>query len=288
MVCAVADYLDFAVYKDSFGSEISFGYDETEDFEGTRNPITVLASLLVNFTGILPEQIDWESFETARVYHKNREVSFAIPRSTSDAAPSMQNLIGEVCQSTLSRIHVGNDGRWKISLALPVGEEPDFLVEDEHLIGDVNFEIDYDDITHKVSVFHDRREISQNTLEYYGSAKAVSATKQTSVFIHEISRVREFYSIFKNQEDADWLGWRLLQILSGPKRTARLRVPIQIGRVEVGSTILLKRNLIPGFEYDPDVVREMTGAVIEVEQNAQSYELTIDEQRGIEDNAGSW
>lgn len=265
-----------------------FGFDNTLERGGTSNPIYNLAAVMVNILGIPAAEIDWASFEAARVAVLNRVVGRSFPETASATAPSAREMIGMILMSCLMRLRMNRDGKWELQQVAPVGTNYEHGADERQYLEAPEFEIRYADLWSEVVVEFARRDVSEIVGGLDGQASRIAITNPKAMYLHEAQSSRTFDTIFRRAEDALWLAQRLSWIFGERKIATRLSLPLNAIDPIPGEAVEVKSAFVPGAEIGDDLMHTIGGVITDLDQTDETIEMTVEDQRGVEDNADDW
>ena len=276
------------VYGNTNTAEISasaFGSDSTNTANIT-NPI-VIAYELIKQAGITEAEINTSSFQTLEATVTG-EVGFAIPTSSKNNFPSYKDILNEIFQSELLRLSFDENNKYKISQTAPIGTLDKTIEEDEIIEGSFNFNVNFQDIISNVIVDYEAREVSRKNNLGDISYISVFSTSNTAIELHQINKQRTFKSLHFESTDAQSLADRLKYALGDRSARISFATKNRFFNTEINDFIQVSTDRMPGFEYVSNTLRSVSATVVETEKNLNQITLILDDQKGIEDNSGSW
>lgn len=253
---------------------------------------------LLREAGVPNALIDQTSFAAASTNHA---LGLAIPRTRSESvAQSWKEYIRLVLVSMMWKLHyVQRSSELKIGLLEtgPMGSA-DYEADDFDFRG-FEFQHDYSAVYDRVELSYGFKELPmENGFDPFYLANGVAVADGTQVASAENQLARDLHLIAETFEEG------ILQYLLADAQTMAARYAFALGdrrafysfllgpawleKVELGTSYNLKRKGMPGFALDPDTYRERQTTVVEVTHGAQGAILTVEDQKGVEDNAGDW
>lgn len=260
---------------------------------GCAAQASTLLHYLLRKAGIPNDMIDVTSFSSLSTNHA---LGVAIPANKSDAvAPTYKELIGQVLQSMMWKLcYVNVDNEMKIGVLEtgPFAGAADYEIDDKDL-RNFAFEHDYSDIYKRVQLTYWKKEYQgDGTNPYAGTPTGNLVAAAESRTARDLHFSRELFQLDILQylpADAQVIADRYAIALGD--RRAFYSVTLgtaYIDRDALGTSYQVKRSQLPGFELDLDIERERQTAVIESTKSDLGVTLTLEDQKGIEDNSGDW
>lgn len=262
----------------------AFGSDSSETGSLT-DPVVILFQLLKDL-GIPEAEINTSSFSSLQSSISD-EVGFAIPPTAQNNFPNYKDLIIAISQTLLLKVFLDDDATWKISQIGPLGTADKTIGDDEILVNSVNYTFDYKDIISLAIVQYQFREVSE-TGSTGGDYSKTQSSSTIAKNLHDIERQKTFTSLHFNQADAQTLASRIRYALGERRGIATFRTKNRFFDTLLDEVIDIERTRLPGFSFDEDTDRSRDFAVTKTSKSLQEITISIDDQKGIEDNSGSW
>lgn len=265
-------------------SASSFGSDSATT--GTlANPVVILYQLLKEL-GITESQMNTTSFSSLES-SVSEEVGFAIPAMSTGDFPTYKKLIIDLCQSILMKIFIDDDIKWKIALTAPVGASDKSVSDDEILDGTFKYRFSYKDIISLAIVEYAFREISAEGVAG-GIYKAIQSSSTLAQNLHGIERQKTFKSLNYSSTDATTLADHIKYALGDRRGIATIRTKNRFFDTILDQVIEVSREQLPGNAYISGTERTRDFAAVKTAKSLKEITIDIDDQKGIEDNSGSW
>lgn len=283
------DKVRCSVYGDENDVTLSsspFGSDDTK-LGVQAHPIVTLYDLLKAHLKIPEQDMNLTSFTSLESSIDTR-IGLAIPREVSDDFPTYKELFLLLAETELLRLFIDDDQKWKLTQIGALGSEDKTIEEDEILRGSINYEFNYDEIINPVRLEYNFREISDQESKVTSDVDVVTASDQTAEFLHLVSKQKTFQSLHLEAADAGTLASRIGFILSDRAGRLSITTKSRFFDTELNDVIKVKLTKLPGFAFDEDTVRERDFAVIESNKTLDEITLVLDDQKGVEDNSGSF
>lgn len=236
--------------------------------------------------GLEESEIDLTAF-TSLISSVTDEISFAIPKNINNEFPTYKEIMIEILSTLLLKIFINNDNKWSFYQTALLGSVYKTIEDNEIIADSFGYDFGYGDLITDVFVEYAYREVSEK-LQYGGSVLTVSASNARSKRLHSLEKQKTFKSLHFIQSEAQKLCDRLLYVLSERSGILKLSTKNRFFDTLLGDVIKVKRARLPGFIYDKDTDREKTFNVVSSSKSIKEINLELDDQKGIEDNAGSW
>lgn len=264
------------------------GSDSTETGNLT-GIVPVLVDILKGAVGLSESEIDVAQFQSLTLTVDD-EVGFTLPFQTGSNFPSCRDIVSQIAQTALLRVFVNDAGEWSANQFGPIGSVTKTIEDDEILEPpSVKYSIDYSDVLSDVLVDYGRSEInSRNQLATDSAYTTVRSNSTLATRLHYVTKQKTFQSLHFLEAQAQRLADRLLFTFSDRRGIATLTSKTRFFDTEIGDVIKVQRTQIPGFAFDSDTLRSRNLSVQGTNKTISEIELTLDDQKGVEDNAGDW
>lgn len=257
----------------------SFGANDAET-GNLAHPVLVLYDMMKSKLGLGESRLNLTSFSSA--YTSTEAVSFAIPETAQGGFQQFKNLILPLLQTFLGRLQIDSDLKWKLTEISPISGAPDNTVEPEEILqGAFDYRFQTKDICSEIQVTYAKNEFDK-------SEKTENSTSDTASFLHLVKTSKAFRSLHIREADAQVLADRIRFYLGERIGELSLTLKSRFFATELSDVIRVQRVKLPGFLFDADLVRERDFKVVQVEKGLKTVKLSLDDQKGIEDNEGSW
>lgn len=257
------------------------------DYGGADSSPEALLYWLLTLSGMDPELIDENSLQNAGS-DNDAPLGLAIPQNFSDTdAPTYKEMIQLVLQSALWRlgfVAYGNEVKIGIAPTQPFVAGGDYDVDElDHR--SMEYEHDYGSTYLQVR-------IPFNKKEYLGVTEAQEyklGSNDLARDLHLATRTLVLESLHYRTDDAEVLKDRLVFAVSDRRAFYKFVLEQRfIDKTNIGATYDLTRQDLPGFEFVPGTNRTRQLAAIEVVKSSLGVTLVLEDQKGIQDNSGSW
>jgi len=246
--------------------------------------------------GVSPSDIDASSFET--IGDDSHSLGFCVPAAVNDTTTvTYRELIQECLGSmlwTLGFTQVGNDLKIGLSAYQPFVASADYTASSEDIQA-FQFEVDYRDVYSDFNLSYSvkEKELSlffrdvdlrarQKTLLIFG-------TSRNAYELHFIKKTFEKTSLHYSTAEATVLLNRLIYALGERRGIYRLTLGQEFFEsINLGASYDIQREHLPGFIYTRGTDHTRQSSLIEVQKSATSVSISLDDQKGIQDNSGSW
>lgn len=262
-----------------------FGTNDSQTANMT-SPIVILYDLMKRL-GLSEAELDTAAFQSLESTN-TEAIGFAIPSSATSSFPSYKEIILKILATTLIRLFTDDDQKWSITRLEPITTFGK-VVDDAELIENVNsYAFDYKEIVSEVIVKYASKEISDEIGFGQPTASQVIAESSTALYLHGVNKQKTFDSLHFREADAQALADHLSFVLGDRRGKFEFTGKNRFWDVLINDKIQVSRTKLPGFEFDRRELRTRNFAVSEVEKSLKGVQITMDDQKGIQDNEGSW
>lgn len=256
-----------------------FGTD-SDLYGGMTHPVVILYDILVNRFGLSESALNTSSF-TALESSISSEIGFAIPAFQEQDFPSYKDVIAKIATSALLRLYVNNESKWEVSEIKPQGTNDYTITDDEIYLGTIDIDIDYKDIKSDIIVSYRKSELpDRSDNERYHS--------DIAEYLHGISKQKTFNSYLLESSDASTLATRLGYIFGDRSATFSLTTHNRFLNIEVGEIVEIELEKLIGYTYTEGTTHTRKYTVVSIDKGKNRVALKLVDQKGIEDNSGSW
>lgn len=250
--------------------------------------VVILYKLMKTDLGLAENDINTASFQTLQASNTDT-IGFSVMAEAEESFGTYKEIITSILQSTLLRLGKDNDDKWSLTQTGPLGSVTKTIEDDEIVRESISYAFDYNEIVSEVVVEYNRREKDERTnLPAGGIVSSVSATSSQALYLHSQKRSYAVNSLHFDSTQATTLGQRYLYALGDRRGTLRIEAKNRFFDTLLGDVIRISREKIPGFEYVLGTSRTKDFVVTEVIKSLNAVSLTLDDQKGIEDNSASW
>ena len=265
----------------------AFG-SNSDDTGNLTNPIVIIYEILKTYLGLTESQLSTSSFTTLEA-SVSSQVGFSIPPQTGSNFPRFRDLLNELFQSELIKFSYDDQNTYKIEQTGPLGALDKSIEDDEILKDSFNYFYDYSDIISDVIIEYSRSEVNQrNEVGAQLSYLSVRSESTLAERLHLINKQKTFKSLHFLAADAQTLADRLRYALGDRRGMLDFLTKNRFFDTEVGDRIDVIREKIPGFEFEAGTDRTRSGSVVATSKTLNQISIELDDQKGIEDNSGSW
>lgn len=264
----------------------AFGANDLET-NNITNPVMIIYDLLKNRIGIPESRINGSDFTALRTATATEALGFAIPDSSSAGFKSYKNLIIEILQSSLFKIVLDNDNKWTLKQVAPLGAI-EKTIDTGEIIGGYSIAFDHKDILSDVLVEYAYREKSSDLAIQRPTNQQVTATSDYARYHHKVEKQGSFTSLHFRTADAQALANRICFILGERSAAFSFNTGFRFYDSVINDAITVESDRIPGFTHINGTVRSRNAAIVSVTKSSKGVTIEAEDQKGIEDNSGSW
>jgi len=248
--------------------------------------VVVLYSVLKDFLGLAESDLDSTTF-TALQLVAAEQVGFAVPSSSNEDFPTYKDLIEKICVSVLLKIYQNSSNKWEISQLAPVGSADYTIEDDEILYNTFTYNFSYKDVISTAIANYSGREVNSKHAKDYQYFTS-SSSSETAEYLHKIKKQKSFNTFLFLDADASDVASRIRYALGDRRGTCRVSTKNRFFNAKLSDVIDVSRTRMPGFDYDSDTANTRSFAVQSTEKSLLEISIELDDQKGIEDNSGSW
>jgi len=291
VICLVYGSTDLPTIGGSpFGTVDSAAPDVIGSTATLTNPVVIIYKLLRE-SGIPESDINTASF-IALEATVGFTVGFAMPQNSRDKFQSYKQILLQMMQSALLRIALDNDGKWKITQLNPI-VSTDFTVTDEELAPRANFSyfFDYEDMFSRFIVTGSpaERPFAARPGVASFSNFITDDNSDKAIFLHQVRKDQIYDSVlFRFLTEMRTLRNRLKFTLQDRKGILATSTDKRLFEADLDDKIDIQVPFMPGFVFDRDTLRSKLFSLLERGVNLKQVNVRLDDQKGIEDNAGDW
>lgn len=253
------------------------------------NPVNVILGLLDTFlkidsNALINEQsfIDVEAQVTS-------ELGFAVPQFATADFPKYRDLFAEILQSELLTIAYDDTNKLKLEITGPLGAVDKSIEDDEIIRNSLSFDYSYTDLISDAIVEYAPSEVNNNNQL---SAELIYKTErgfsETASYLHGVRKQKTFQTFHIFADDAKDLADRLAFALGDRRGLIKFTTKNRFFNTEIGQRVDISREKIPGTEYERGTNRTISGVVTGTNKSLDKITIELDDQKGIEDNSGSF
>jgi hypothetical protein len=263
-----------------------FGSNDSETNNITK-PAMVILDLMKNRLGIPESRLNSSSF-TQLLIDRTDALGFAIPDSSTGNMPKYKDLLLKIIQSSLIRIYIDDDLKWTVSAVEPLGATSRTIADDEIIYDSINYKFSYKEIYSDFIVKYKSQETSEDLFDPGMIESTLTGISTVSKYLHGINRQKTINSFHFKLADATELLNRMIYLFGDRFGEFTIKAKNRFFLSEIGDVLEVNRTKMPGFSYDSDIERTRKFSISTVNKNRTTITITGFDQKGIEDNSGSW
>lgn len=242
----------------------------------------ILFDVLKSYAGLSESAINLTSFTDLNV---TDEIGIAIPEKANDNYPKIKDVLVRLLKSGLVRLYLDFDQKWKVSAMAPITTSTKEITDDEILLNSIAYEFDYSDLCSDFVVSYNHGERSETGNETFN---LVRTTNNLAKYLHGINKTFSHESLHIDAAGAQVLANRLSYILGDRLGTMTLGTKNRFFDNIVGDDIEVFSTKLPGFNFDATVVNSREFRIENIEKSLRRVRIKLSDQKGIQDNSGSW
>lgn len=266
---------------------LPFGTNSTE-IGALTNPVAIVYEILKDYIGLSEDQINGSSF-TSALAEVTSQVGFAVPRFSVDEFPKYRDILGDLFASELLKLTYDKDNKFKIEVTQPLGSQVAEIGDDEIIEASISYDYSYSDVISDAIVEYAGSEVNnRNEVTADLSVQTVRSTSDVALNVHQVKKQKTFKSLHIFQADAESLADRLAFAFGDRRGIISFKTKNRFFNTEIDDRIDITRDSQPGFSYVAGTERTRSGSVIGTNKTLDEISIELDDQKGIEDNSGSW
>ena len=249
--------------------------------------IVILYSLLKNNLSLSESQIDTGTFTTLQSTVTD-EIGFAIPRKNGEDFPRYKEIISDILQTILIKFLINDDNLYSLSVTAPMGAYTKSIEDDEILSDSFEYLFDYKDIISDVIVEYEPKEISATNQSGNVFYSKVTSTSNLATRLHDVTKQKSFQSLHFIESEAQTLADHLAFALGDRRGRIKFKTKNRFFDSQINDVVRISRDRQPGFSFVDGTNQNRDGVIVSAFKGLNEIVIEIDDQKGIEDNSGSW
>ncbi len=269
--------------------------DDTTDFGAVSefgnsfsNPVTIIWDILRNKLryfdqNFLLDEVEWNDLAT----NFDRPVGICVPDTISDAATTWKEVIQRLLQTELLKIHNKIDSglvKLMISQTKPMslsGPSPS-----SNDLRDASFDYSYNDLYQFTNIYLNEGE-GTNSDQDYLVPTVIQSEIDNAKYLHRSGKQFDFDTLFQFEEDAQIIADRIGFIFGERRGTMNLFLPLEYTLKNIDDGFTLSTDYLPGFALNGSI-NSRDYVILQHAKSPNGVTFVLDDQKGIEDNAGDW
>lgn len=231
--------------------------------------------------------LDISTFASAKL-DNTHHVGFSIPSTANENFPLYKDLIVKLCQTLLARVFVNNNNNWVVSLLAPLGAFDKTTDDTEILVDSFSYGFEYSDLISTSIVEYQPKEADPSAKDGAGTVATVISESNRTKWLHKKTKQATTNSLHILEAEAQILADRLLYYFGERGAKIELDLKNRFFDLTLGQVLRVSRTRMPGFDYDSELERTRDFVVVETNKGLNKIQVTLDDQKGIEDNEGLW
>lgn len=254
---------------------------------GAGNLAAIIASILVNQAGISASDLDEASF-AAIDSALNDVAGFSVPATTSDDFPDIKSVIAQLLLTGMLRLFINANQKWELGKVGPLEASVASVDKDTIKANSFQASFEYNDLISDVVIEYGFREVPADPFISTSGFSRTSSSNELTRLLHRVSKQKTFQSLHDNSTNAKKLADRLSYILGDRLGKIAFDQYNELLTSDIGNAIDLVRDRIPGFAYVSNATQTRSASLIEIKKSSRGVGVTLDDQKGIQDNGGAW
>lgn len=262
------------------------GLTVNQEWGNLANPIGILYKLIRELRGIRSGEIVLGDFITL-VAANNEKIGFAIPPSKEDKTyPTYKDLILKILQSFHLRMFFDGSGL-RLKQLKPMIASVNSA--DSYDVIANNYSVDYDDLYNIVNLSYRKQEIYHPIT---GLAEGDFILRKENVYTETLHRVFgkeiDIATYIYETADANSIADHYSFYFGERRAKFDLDLPAKILSATVDDAITINLERLPGYDFARGTEQSRDYNIVEINKGTATVSVVLDDQKGVEDNAGSW
>jgi hypothetical protein len=260
-----------------------------------NNIAAIIYNLLREVDAVENIVIDETSFAAA-VTGRNNLIGYTIPKlKDQHKYPTYREIFADLIRTGLMRLQINNfnsDTGIGLSILEPVAGTADKTITPYEFY-DFRNSVNYDDVYSSVRVIYDQKDVNTTLTVVDGQQPNISyVTDEINVakYLHGISRRLEIdcYIVEPLTGEIENYADRILFAVSDRRSQTKVSGRSNLLPAELGETYQVDRESLPGYSFIEGTNQTRKYMITESEKSTGEVVITLEDQKGIEDNSGSW
>lgn len=263
---------------------LAFGTNSTL-YANLTNPVVILWDILKTYQGLSESVLDGSAFATA-LASIDDEIGFSIPNESRKNYPKIKEVLIDILSSVLLKLYQDFSQNWTIKEYAPITTTTKEITEIEILRNSINYVFDHSDI---YSDFVVRFGFKENSEEGKASSQSVTAENLLAKYLHGINKTFEHESLhIDSSGGAQTLCNRLSYVRGEREGTLTLATKNKYFDNVVGDNITVTLKKLPGNAFDGETEFSRNFQIAKIDKSLRSVKMVLTDQKGAQDNEGSW
>jgi hypothetical protein len=265
----------------------AFGSDSADTGNLTQ-AVVIIYEILKSHVGLTEAELDTAAFSSLQSSVAD-QVGLTLPFSSAENFPSFRDLLTALYQTVLFKMFVDDDNLFSLVQTGPKGAVDKTIEDDEILRDSLRYQFDYKDVRSDIFVEYAGKEVNdRNQVVSDLSYSTVFSTSTIAKRLHKIDKQKTFRSFHFLESEAQTLADRLRYAIGDRSGRIELRTKNRFFDSELNDVVKVSRDRMPGFAFVDGTDRDRETVVLASSKGLTNITLVLDDQKGIEDNSGSW
>lgn len=252
------------------------------------NPIAILWQILRTEVRIFRQLVTFdEAAWFALASSIERGIGVALPEESGGRSGSWKEIIQEILQSELLRLHIRINGGFAeltITRDGPTGTAAS--VVDQNTVSSWNWSWGYSDTYAVVNYEYNHREYDEG-FHWVESQSIISPVNNMALYFHRSEQEIDVKGLHYDDDDAGEVANQLSAIF-GERRAALIGViPPREMLLNIGDTVTVGSKFLPGAAVDGNL-SERDFKLTQHAKSPQGITVTLEDQKGVENFQGDW
>lgn len=254
-------------------------------------PVEGVILELMTFAGVDSNDINTTSFNN--VNPDIEWVGFLSPFGRGESQLTYREAITNCLKSSLLRLYLNDDLKWEISQIGTASfnsatdkELKDDEIREESIVLDVSYTDTYSDFDIRYGMGETPTDLS--LIEKGMRYDSIIFQNPNALFLHNVRNKLTYETYLFYSPHAQILADRLSAIFGERRGTYTVTTPLRFFDSSIDDRVRITRQALPGFSVVEGVENSQDTVVVGISKQSDNVILTLDDQKGIEDNAGDF
>ena len=292
------DYGEWFLYARVYGQRVTATISGSPIDKDSINTGTssawyqILYDILINKAGLSESEVSTTLFSALEASgDREADVGLLVPKAIGEEMPTLRDVLSQVLVSSPANLYTDSSGVFNVSKVQPFGTVTETFTKDDIIAGSFSYVEDFTDVATKLYLSYGAAEVS-NPINYANAFPnpTEQKTEHTDSLVASIypgTKSESIYAPLIISSEATNLVNKLGNIYFWPKNIIQFDVSISFIGLNIGDTIEISRNVLPGF-YGSDTLRTVKYSIISLNISDSKITIKAWDQKGIERNQGDF
>jgi len=265
----------------------AFGSDSAISGNMATAPQLIL-DMLKNQCGLTDADVNQAMF-TAALSDSTDTLGISIPDASSSSQAKLKDLLVKYLRSGLLRLSIDENRKFYIQSIEPFVSNDAEIDSTEIIENSFTWDIDYTDLASLLVVEYRRQEASYSPVSTgTNNSKTASSTSDSAEYLHRAKKTTTLETQHVDDTEAQTYADRMAFNFGSHTSKVKLKARSAFFETLIGDVVQVGRLSMPGVGTDLETYQTTSIVVQATSRDIESIELTGTDQKGIQDNSGSW